>query len=147
MPRINPKPDLATPHYTRVIGTGEAISGAVGGAFQGKPDAPTQSTSPFRGPIQSKEIAMLRICIMTAILALTTTLVATLAQAGTADSLAVRVHDAAVTACAPERATGTSPRSHYGAIEDHCVYRISREAMAKYDSLARSGATAKLAHN
>jgi hypothetical protein len=69
------------------------------------------------------------------------------AQAGTADTLAVRIHDAAVTACAPERATGMAPRAHYGVIEDQCVYRISRSAMAKYEDLAKAGTATKLAHN
>ncbi len=85
---------------------------------------------------------MLRIFTVTALFALTTVA----AQAGTNDTLAARVHDAAVTACAPERATGMAPHSHYDAIDDHCVYRISRSAMAHYDSLARSGAAAKLAN-
>lgn len=56
------------------------------------------------------------------------------AQAGT-ETLASRIHDAAVTACAPVRATDALPRSHYGAIEAHCVYRLSRSAMAKYEAL------------
>lgn len=62
------------------------------------------------------------------------------AQAGTSDQLAVRIHDAAVAACAPERATGTLPGAHYGAIDNQCIYRISRSATAKYEALARAKA-------
>ena len=69
-----------------------------------------------------------------AILALTVTA----AQAGTTDQLAARIHDAAVTACAPERVSGALPRSHYGAIDDQCVYRISQSAMTKYQAQARA---------
>ena len=82
-------------------------------------------------------------CATAAVLALSLSA----AQAETTDTLAVRIHDAAVTACAPERVTGTAPRAHYGAIEDQCVYRLSQSAMAKYENLARSGAAARMASN
>jgi hypothetical protein len=62
------------------------------------------------------------------------------AQAGTSDPLAARIHDAAVAACAPERASGALPAAHYGAIDNQCVYRISQSAMTKYAALARAKA-------
>jgi hypothetical protein len=94
------------------------------------------------------EITMLRIRTTTAILALAiSSLTLSAAQAGT-DTLASRIHDAAVTACAPERVSGMQPRAHYGAIDEQCVYRISRSATAKYEPLAKaSGELTKLAHN
>ncbi len=67
------------------------------------------------------------------------------AQAGPSDQMAARIHDAAVTACAPERATGALPRAHYGAIDDHCVYRISRSAMDKYQAQMAAAQSSKLA--
>ena len=87
---------------------------------------------------------MLRICKMTA-LAAATLAISTAAQAGSNDSLATRIHDAAVTACAPEHVSG-GPRAHYGAIEDQCVYRLSHAAMAKYESQAKTGTAAQLAN-
>ena len=57
------------------------------------------------------------------------------AQAGTS-TLATQVHDAAVTACAPERATGMLPHAHYDGIANECVYRLSHSAMVKYEALA-----------
>jgi hypothetical protein len=91
---------------------------------------------------------MLRLRTSTAILALAiSSLTLSAAQAGT-DVFASRIHDAAVTACAPERASGMQPRAHYGAIDEQCVYRISRSAMAKLEALAKtSGESTKLAHN
>jgi hypothetical protein len=77
---------------------------------------------------------MTRMFTTAAVLALT---IAT-AQAGPSDQLAAKIHDAAVTACAPERASGATPQSHYGAIDDHCVYRISRSAMEKYQAQAKA---------
>ena len=68
------------------------------------------------------------------------------AQAGTSDQMAARIHDAAVKACAPERATGALPRAHYGAIDDQCVYRISRSAMDKYQAQATAAQSSKLAN-
>ena len=87
---------------------------------------------------------MLRICKMTA-LAAATLAISTAAQAGPNDVLATRIHDAAVTACAPERVSG-GPRAHYGAIEDQCVYRLSHAAMTKVERLANTGAGAQLAN-
>ena len=90
---------------------------------------------------------MFRICtiasLIVAISAIST------AQAGTSQSLADRIHDAAVTACAPESAPGMSPRAHYGAIENQCVYRISRTAMNKHQAMvaAKGDQRAKLANN
>jgi hypothetical protein len=90
---------------------------------------------------------MLRLRTSTAILVLAISSLTSAAQAGT-DTLASRIHDAAVTACAPERASVMQPRAHYGAIDDQCVYRISRSAMAKYEALAKtSGESTKLANN
>jgi len=91
---------------------------------------------------------MLSFRTSTAILALAiSSLTLSAAQAGT-DTLASRIHDAAVTACAPERVSGMQPRAHYGAIDEQCVYRISRSAMTKHEALAKtSGESTKLAHN
>ena len=75
---------------------------------------------------------MNRILTTTAILALTITA----AQAASSDQIAARIHDAAVTACAPEHVSGAGPVSHYGAIDAHCVYRVSRSAMEKYQAMA-----------
>ena len=85
---------------------------------------------------------MLRIRTTAAILALS--LSTTVAQAVTADNLAARIHDAAVTACAPERVTA-SPRAHYDAIDQACIYRLSRAAMIRYEALAK--APPKVANN
>ena len=86
-----------------------------------------------------KETTMFRTFATAAILALTVTA----AQAGTTDQLGARIHDAAVTACAPERVSGALPRSHYGAIDDQCVYRISQSAMTKYQAQAKATAAAR----
>ena len=85
---------------------------------------------------------MFRTFTTAAVLALTVTA----AQAGTSDQLAARIHDAAVTACAPERASGALPRSHYGAIDEACIYRISRSAMTKYQNAAKADERNKLAN-
>ena len=139
MTRRTGNPDLTTPHYTRGTGAGEATSRATG-TSSARPDAQPQA--------EPKEITMLHIRTTTAILALAiSSLTLSGAQAGT-DTLASRIHDAAVTACAPERASGMLPHSHYGAIDEQCVYRISRSAMAKHEALAKaSGESTKLAHN
>ena len=68
------------------------------------------------------------------------------AQAGTTNQMAAQIHDAAVTACAPERATEALPRSHYAAIDDNCVYRISQSAMRKYQAQAAAAQSSKLAN-
>jgi hypothetical protein len=69
-------------------------------------------------------------------------LTVTAAQAAS-DSLADRVHAAAVAACAPEAAPGMRPTSHYDAIFQHCVYRISDSAMTKYQAQAKAMAAAR----
>ena len=131
MPRPTASPDLIGSHYTRVSGTGEAANRA-SKAFWAAPDAATQP----------KETTMLRTFTTAAILALTVTA----AQAGTTEQLAARIHDAAVTACAPERVSGALPRSHYGAIDDQCVYRISQSAMTKYQNAAKAEDRGKVAN-
>lgn len=85
---------------------------------------------------------MTRMVTTAAVIALTISA----AQAGTSDQMAARIHDAAVTACAPERASGALPRSHYGSIDDHCVYRISRSAMGKYQDQAKAAESHQLAN-
>ena len=138
MTRCNATPGPTAPHYTRGVGTGEAGNRVFGG-HQGK----TLDGAGCTTPPNPKEITMLRIR-STAILALALSTLTISAQAETA-TLAARIHDAAVTACAPERATGTLPNSHYGAIDEHCVYRISRSAMEKYQVLAKATQNNKLA--
>ena len=85
---------------------------------------------------------MTRIFTTAAVLALTITA----AQAATSNQMAARIHDAAVTACAPERATGALPKAHYGAIDDQCVYRISQSAMRKYQAQAAAAQSSKFAN-
>ena len=91
---------------------------------------------------------MTRMFTTAAVIALTisATQAISAAQAGTTDQMAARIHDAAVTACAPERASGALPRAHYGAIDDQCVYRISQSAMRKYQALAKAAESSKLAN-
>lgn len=62
------------------------------------------------------------------------------AQADSSAQMAARIRDAARAACAPERALGTLPVAHYGAIDNQCVYRISQSATARYEALARAKA-------
>ena len=129
MTRPTAKPDLATSHYTRVSGTGEA----------------GRKATPVLGRMHQpslKEATMLRICTTLALIALTTSA----AQAGT---LAQRIHDAAVKACAVESVPEMNRQSHYRAITDHCVYRLSRQATAKYEAIAKSNAKAadRIANN
>ena len=81
---------------------------------------------------------MTRICIAAALFALTIA-----AAQAEPSAIATRIHDAAVKACAVETIPKARPTSLYGAIEDHCVYRVSREAMNKY--LAKNGEQPKLA--
>jgi len=131
MSRPTASPDLISSHYTRVTGTGEAANRASTATWM-RPDAPTQPM----------ETIMFRTFTTAAVLALTVTA----AQAGTSDQLAARIHDAAVVACAPERVSGALPRSHYGAIDDQCVYRISRSAMDKYQAQAAAAQSSKLAN-
>jgi hypothetical protein len=66
-----------------------------------------------------------------ALLALTAT------TASAAETLESRVHAAAVEACAPE-ADARRPLSHYGAITERCIARISNSAMAKYQTAAET---------
>jgi hypothetical protein len=130
MPRPPASPDLIVSHYTRVAGIGDAANGA-SKALWVMPDAATQP----------KEITMYRIFSAAAVLALTITA----AQAGASDPLTARIHDAAVAACNPERVSGALPTSHYGSIDEQCVYRISQSAMTKYQTLAKTGTHDKLA--
>jgi hypothetical protein len=92
-------------------------------------------------PNPPEEIMMTRILLTAAVAALTLST----AQAETSDQLAARIREAAVAACAPERATGTLPDAHYGAIDNQCIYRISRSAMTKYQAIAAAKAGEKLA--
>ena len=124
MTRLTANPDLTTSHYTRVPGRGEGArkaSSVLGRMHQPSP----------------KEATMLRICTTAALIALTT-------SAAQADSLAQRIHDAAVKACAVETIPDASPLSLYGRINDQCVHRISRSTMSKY--LAKNGEQAKIAN-
>ena len=123
MPRPTASPDLIASHYTRGTGTGEAANRASKAPWEA-PDAATQP----------KEITMTRMFTAAALFALTISA----AQAETAGQLAARIHDAAVAACAPEHVAEGLPRSHYGAIDDVCVYRISQAAMHKYEASARA---------
>jgi hypothetical protein len=133
MPRPTASHNLTPLHYTRVAGTGEAANRA-GKASWGALDASTPPTQPM-------EITMYRIFTTAAVVSLTITA----AQAGTTDQLAARIHNAAVAACAPEHVSQSLPRSHYGAIDDQCVYRISQSAMTKYQALATAAQSSKLA--
>jgi hypothetical protein len=81
---------------------------------------------------------MFRIFTTVAILALT----AGAAQA--AESLTTRIHAAAVEACTPER-SASLPVSHYSAITEHCVKRISAAAVAKYQAEAEAKTRASTA--
>ena len=81
---------------------------------------------------------MFRIFTTVAILALTT------AAAPAAESLTTRIHTAAVEACTPER-SASMPVSHYGAIIQHCVERISNAAVAKYQAEAEAKTRASTA--
>lgn len=135
MPTANPNPDLNTSHYMRGPGGGEAIKRA---GLSSWPDA--------SNPQPATEITMLRIRTTAAILVLSLSS-ALSAQAGT--PLETQIHNAAVTACMPETAQGMTPRAHYGAIADQCVYRVSRSAMTRHQALAgaKTDDRAKLVHN
>ncbi len=87
---------------------------------------------------------MYRTFTTAAVLALTITA----AQADNTASLTARIHDAAVTACAPESLSHAGPAGHYGAITEQCIYRVSNAATAKYKTEAEAkAARAKLANN
>jgi len=122
MPRPTANPDPIASHYTRVSGTGEAANGAGKALWECR----------MRQTNQPKETTMTRMFTTAAVIALTISAAISAAQAGTSDQMASRIHDAAVAACAPERATGAMPKSHYGSIDEHCIYRVSRSAMDKY---------------
>ncbi|HEX3754568.1 MAG TPA: hypothetical protein VHV26_05790 [Rhizomicrobium sp.] len=129
MPRLIASPDQPVRHYTRAAVVGEA------------PGRKAAVAEPFAPQPKPKETTMLRIYATIAILGLS----ATFAQAG--DSLAARIHDAAAAACAPERAAVSGPVSHYGAIYDHCVARVSSAAMTRYQAEAQVVTDRKLANN
>ncbi len=86
------------------------------------------------------EIIMFRTAATAALLALT----AVTAQAG--ESLVTRVHVAAVAACAPETASSL-PVSHYGAISQYCVDRLTRTTLAKIQANAYAKTQASTALN
>jgi len=132
MPRLTARPSQTAPLYTRAAMTGEAANRR-SKAFRAQPDAATQS-------IQAKEITMFRMFTTAAVLALTVT-------AAQAADLSSRIHEAAVAACAPESAS-SMPASHYGAITQHCIDRISSAAMAKVQAEAQAKASrVKLAND
>ncbi len=81
----------------------------------------------------------MRIFTIIAVLALTATV-------GQAQTLTDRIQVAAQKACSAERASGGLPASHYEAIYQHCVRRLSNEAMTRVQE-ARAKAPAKLAGN
>ena len=81
---------------------------------------------------------MFRIFTAAAILTLT----AAAAQAG--ESLTTRIHNAAVEACAPESSSAL-PHSHYGAITQSCIQRISKAATMKYQAQAEAKTKASTA--
>ncbi|HEY0267220.1 MAG TPA: hypothetical protein VGC16_10740 [Rhizomicrobium sp.] len=86
---------------------------------------------------------MFRVFTTAAILALT----AATAQAD--DGLAARIHEAAVTACAAE-SSSSLPVSHYGAITQYCIARVSNTTLARIqaNALAKTRAsTAALVNN
>jgi hypothetical protein len=133
-PSAQAKFDQTLVDYTPSLAAGEA-------AYQCNV-APWRNRIEQSQPRTAKEIGMFRVFTTAAALALTITA----AQAGTPEQLAVQIHNAAVTACAPERATGALPRSHYGAIDDQCVYRVSRSAMDKYQAQATAAQSSKFAN-
>ncbi len=134
MPRTTANPDQTAAHYTRNAVPGEAANRR-SKASRSQAGA---STQPNRTPNQTKEITMFRTISGIAVLALT---VAT-AQA---DTLSTRIQHAAETACAPERASGSLPVSHYGAIYQQCVYRLSASTLTRVQDAQAS--SHKLASN
>ena len=81
---------------------------------------------------------MSRMFAVAAILALT------VGAAQAADSLDIRIHDAAVTACAPE-SSASLPTSHYAAITQSCVDRLSSATMRKMQAEAQAKTEASTA--
>jgi hypothetical protein len=73
-------------------------------------------------------------CTTAAIIVFTTSY----ALGETYDQVPAQIHDFAVAACAPESARGLLPRSHYGAIEDACVYRLSHSPITRDQAIART---------
>ncbi len=130
MPRTTANPDQTAAHYTRNTAPGEAANRR-SKASRSQAGASTQ-------PNQTKEITMFRTITGIAVLALT---VAT-AQA---DTLSTRIQHAAEMACAPERASGSLPVSHYGAIYQQCVYRLSASTLTRVQDAQAS--SHKLASN
>ena len=87
---------------------------------------------------------MTRIFVTVAALALA--IATATAQAETSEQVGARIHDAAVRACAPEHLDGANPNSHYGAIDNQCVYRVSQTAMAQYLARAKTNDASRLAN-
>jgi hypothetical protein len=77
---------------------------------------------------------MTRLCTTAAIIAFATSY----AHAETYDQVPAQIHDFAVAACAPESERGLLPRSHYGAIEDACVYRLSHSPITRDQAVAKA---------
>lgn len=73
-----------------------------------------------------------------------TLLTLSLATAQAAEPLSTRIHEAAVKACAPESSTSL-PVSHYAAISNACVYRISATTTARYQAEAEAKTKASTA--
>jgi hypothetical protein len=63
------------------------------------------------------------------------TILSLTAAAAQAESLESRIHTAAVKACAPEAAKAL-PASHYSAITEACVYRVSKGAIMNMQARA-----------
>jgi hypothetical protein len=106
-----------------------------------------QKGTSFPGRMQQpslKEAIMFRMCTISALIALTI-------SAAQAETLAQRIHDAAVKACEVETIPNASRTTLYGAINDTCVYRLSRTAKIKHENVAKAGAktteSSKLANN
>ena len=78
-----------------------------------------------------------------------TAAILTLTLSAQAEPLSIQVHDAAVKACAAE-SSASLPLSHYGAITQTCVARVSATALRKIADDARAktlASTASLASN
>jgi hypothetical protein len=64
---------------------------------------------------------------------------AQLIDATQAETLAQRIHDAAVKACPVETIPNASRTTLYGATNDACVYRLSRTAKVNHENVAKAG--------
>ena len=73
-------------------------------------------------------------------------IVALTASAVQAETLAEKVHTAAVEACAVEN-SASLPASHYGSINKHCVDRIAATAMVNLQAKAQARTLASTASN